>query len=226
MGPNVVRAALAGFLVLSLGLAVTLLNGESLLPPQISAARIIPSGQPPGRPDLKTPLVSADPAAPERSLIRPTDASGDLVRLIARELSQRGYAAGPDDGIVRLVLRAAIFAFEIDHGLPPSAEPSDRLLKSILFAVEPVPPVPLAASVKPLAPRAEEVVRSVEETLAVLHIYRSRVEGRISAELIRSIRAFEVQHGMVSSGRISGPLIEALAIAVRQARSTPARPGG
>lgn len=144
----------------------------------------------------------------------------DVVRAIQRELAHRGYEPGPADGLVHAVTRAAVMAYEHDYGLPLTGQPSEHLLKMILFGV----PADAAKSSgsEPL-PQAREVIRKVQDLLASLG-YPIKVDGQMGKETARSIRAFEAQHGLTPSGRVSGALLLKLHEAsVRQQRSASAR---
>lgn len=144
----------------------------------------------------------------------------DVVRAIQRELAHRGYEPGPADGLVHAVTRAAVMAYEHDYGLPLTGQPSEHLLKMILFGV----PADAAKSsgIEPL-PQAREVIRKVQDLLASLG-YPIKVDGQMGKETARSIRAFEAQHGLTPSGRVSGALLLKLHEAsVRQQRSASAR---
>ncbi len=63
-------------------------------------------------------------------------ASGDsieLTRAVQRELKAKGYETGAVDGVAGLVTRAAIMAYEADHGLTLTAEPRQALLQHIIL---------------------------------------------------------------------------------------------
>jgi peptidoglycan hydrolase-like protein with peptidoglycan-binding domain len=80
---------------------------------------------------LQTPRPPAGAAEAPASVAAVADP--DLVRALQRELAQRGYRPGPRDGTADAATRAAIMAWQQDHGLTPSGEPSEALLKSMLF---------------------------------------------------------------------------------------------
>ena len=58
---------------------------------------------------------------------------GDVIRAVQRELGMRGYKPGIPSGVVTAATRSAIMAFQHDHGLPLTGEPSEALLKAIVF---------------------------------------------------------------------------------------------
>jgi peptidoglycan hydrolase-like protein with peptidoglycan-binding domain len=58
----------------------------------------------------------------------------DVIRAVQRELGRRGYKPGLPTGVSNVATRGAIMAYQRDHGLPLTGEPSDALLKAIVFA--------------------------------------------------------------------------------------------
>jgi hypothetical protein len=66
----------------------------------------------------------------------------DVIRAVQRELSQRGYKPGVPSGVATAATRRAIMAFQHDHGLPPTGEPSEALLKAIVFENSDTPRAP------------------------------------------------------------------------------------
>jgi peptidoglycan hydrolase-like protein with peptidoglycan-binding domain len=144
--------------------------------------------------------------------------SVDTVRAIQRELTLRGYQAGVQDGRVSLITRAAIMAYEHDHGRPLTAEPTDMILKEILLglAVRLAPGTTSPSRVA--APAAEQVVRTVQQSLATLGYLGSKVDGKPGDELSRAVREFEMDRRMPQTGRISGALILELARVVALGR--------
>ncbi len=126
----------------------------------------------------------------------------DVVRAVQRELGQRGYAPGLSDGTANPVTRAAVMAYEHDHGLPLTGEPSEALLKSILFGL---PASGGATSVPPSA-EATGIIKTVQQSLATLGYGVRSVDGVMGDETMRAIRKFEQKQGLPQTGRISGPL--------------------
>lgn len=128
----------------------------------------------------------------------------DVVRAIQRELAQLGYEPGPADGLVHPVTRAAVMAYEHDHGLPLTGQPTEALLKAILFGV---PSTPAAGSPREPHPEAREIIRSVQGSLKSLGYPIRSVDGRMGPETVRAIREFESRNGLTPSGRVSGALM-------------------
>ena len=77
--------------------------------------------------------VAPPASAPATAVAAPSGNSAEIIRGIQRELNGRGYDAGPPDGVVGLITRAAIMAYEHDYGLPLTATPSQDLLSRIVL---------------------------------------------------------------------------------------------
>lgn len=134
--------------------------------------------------------------------------SAELTRAIQRELTARGYDTGSADGVPGLVTRAAIMAFESDHGGLLTGEPSETLLKSIVLGTDPAEP--RAGTAAP-SKEAAEVIRQVQVSMKKLGFYKGPADGRLSAPMERAIRDFEAHQGLAVTGRISGQLAARLA---------------
>jgi peptidoglycan hydrolase-like protein with peptidoglycan-binding domain len=152
--------------------------------------------------------------------VRPRD-HGDAARLAAsnevaittralqRELESRGYLAGTNDGVAGIVTRAAIMAYEYDHGLTLTGEPTEPLLRAVVLGTAD-PSLPAMARER-IGPHAEQVIRTLQQALAGLGFGPISVDGAMGDETVVAIRRFERQHGMPESGRISGALVARLA---------------
>lgn len=159
---------------------------------------------------IVTPAIAATPGDPASQT--QTSGQGDMrlpevVKAIQTILGQKGYEPGTPDGVVGIVTRAAIMAYEHDNGLPISGEPAETLLRHMQGL-----PSSHAASggnrQRPLrSPSAEHVVRSVQQSLAQLGYYAAKIDGRSSEDTVRAIREFEMDAGMTPTGRISAPLL-------------------
>jgi peptidoglycan hydrolase-like protein with peptidoglycan-binding domain len=165
-----------------------------------------------------------DPGTPQRfARLRPDAATGfgkdlmpdapdaegssDTIRAVQRELVLRGYGPIQVDGIPGLATRAAILAFEHDQKLPLTAEATETLLKSILLGV--ARPASDAGRVR--TPQAEQVLRTVQQSLAAMNYQPGRVDGRLGEETDRAIREFEMDEGLAATGRPSAELVLRLA---------------
>lgn len=130
-------------------------------------------------------------------------------RAIQRELQSRGYDTGTPDGVAGLVTRAAIMAFEFDHGLPLTGRPNEKLLKYILLGSDGAPVNPSGA-VSVQSAEAEDVIRSVQRSLAKLGYRPGRINGKLGPSTASAIRKFELDQAMPESGCVSGPLVSRL----------------
>lgn len=134
--------------------------------------------------------------------------SAELTRAVQRELQAKGYDTGSADGVAGLVTRAAIMAYESDHGHALTGEPSEALLKAIVMgAAEGAQ----ATKTAPPTKQAEQVIRSVQGQLKKLGFYPGSADGRMTQATSRAIREFEAHQGLAETGRVSGQLAARLA---------------
>jgi peptidoglycan hydrolase-like protein with peptidoglycan-binding domain len=230
MTPGQARVALGTFLLVSAGVAV---NALFLQSDAVSAGRagmgrtssapglagrgaMLPEAAPPRENErssraeqgLRIARFAALPSSIDPAAAGPGEAiDAETVRAIQRELKLRGYGPVPVNGTMGLATRAAIMAFEHDHGMALSAEASERLLKRIVLgAVEPTDVSHSVAEVG-VSTRAAEVIRSVQEWLAALGYQPGQTDGRLGEETVKAIREFEVDKGMVPRGRVSAELV-------------------
>lgn len=165
---------------------------------------------------------AADPLAVAETQV-PTGVDLDTVRAIQRELGLRGYEPGAPDGRIGLISRASIMAYEADFGLPLTAEPTDALLRHIVLASETRPSPQALPALKTRTPAAEQVARTVQQSLAGLGYYTAKVDGSLGEPMARAIREFEMDNQMPQTGRISGQLVARLARAVADGRRSVSR---
>jgi peptidoglycan hydrolase-like protein with peptidoglycan-binding domain len=130
----------------------------------------------------------------------------EVTRAVQRELQIRGYETGARDGVVGVMTRGAIMAYEHDHGLALTARPSQALLKAIVLGE-----AGKGKGVKAETAEAQDVIRSVQRSLAKLGYKAGPANGRLTPETARAIRAFEGDQALPETGRVSGPLISRLA---------------
>lgn len=179
--------------------------------PNISAPPT-PSGRTAGKPAVgETAPAAAGGETPE------------ITASIQRELQARGYEPGTPDGVAGAVTRAAIMAWESDQGLAITGEPTEAVMKAIVLGVS----KPVAAQItaqyqalpKEKRARAEQLLRTVQQSLSALGYNLGKVTGRMNEDTERAIREFETDQAMVQSGRISGPLVARLARLTASGRS-------
>lgn len=152
----------------------------------------------------------------------PTEARRATIRAVQGELGRRGYEPGTVNGAPGLVTRAAVLAYEHDHGLPLTADPSPEVLAHLRHGTSaPGAAVGIEAGATPQAGHAEAVIRSVQQSLGALGYLAVSADGIATDETVRAVREFEMDAGLVPSGRISGPLIARLARAQGRGKPEP-----
>lgn len=133
----------------------------------------------------------------------------EIVRAVQRRLAERGYEPGSADGVIGAGTRAAVLAYEQDHRLPLTAEPSEALLQHLTTGSLVPPP---GNSGKPVrAPHVEHLVRTVQQSLASMGYFTGRIDGMAGPDTVRAIREYEMDAGLIPTGRISSPLLQRLA---------------
>lgn len=156
-------------------------------------------------PDAATPETMPD--APE------AEGDPDVIRAVQRELTALGYGPLQADGVPGLLTRAAIMAFEHDRKMGLTGEATERVLKRLLLGTSfETAPEDVAGRVR--SAQADQVIRTVQQSLATLGYQPGRLDGRIGDETERAIREFEMDQGMVPTGRISAELFSRVAKAV------------
>lgn len=205
MTPYWVRPGIAAFVLLSGGLAANLLY---LQPAARTVAGAGGQGPIPAW-SLQLTTGSTGPARPQTR-----EGGGDraeLTRAVQRELRAKGYEAGAVDGMAGLVTRAAIMAYEADRGLPLTGEPDETLLKRLVLGAEGEAPPPAGGASGDPGPEAEIVIKAVQRGLESIGLKPGAIDGRLNANTVKAIRAFEAAQKMPESGRISGALVARLA---------------
>jgi peptidoglycan hydrolase-like protein with peptidoglycan-binding domain len=165
-------------------------------------------------PPLRIARLAPDAASPETMPDAP-DAEGDpdVIRAVQRELTARGYGTLQADGVPGLLTRAAIMAFEHDNKMGLTGEATERVLKRLLLGVSgDTAPEDTAGKVR--SAQADQVIRTVQQSLLTLGYQTGRLDGRVGDDTERAIREFETDHGMVPTGRISADLFSRVAKAV------------
>lgn len=127
-----------------------------------------------------------------------------LVRDVQAALTARGYGPIAADGGLGPMTRAAILAFEHDHGLVATAEPSDGLLAALRA---PGRRVTSGARWQKPGEAATALVRSVQQQLIATGYLKGQATGVLDAATGAAIRAYETANQLAPTGRISAPLI-------------------
>ena len=166
--------------------------------------------------------TNADVASPPGGLDAP-----EVVASIQRELQARGYEPGVSDGVAGIVTRAAIMAWEHDHGLSPTGEATEAVMKAIVLGVSATTASQITALWQALPKdkrqRTDQLIRTVQQSLSALGYNPGKVTGRTNDDTERAIREFETDQNLAQSGRISGPLVSRLGRLTAAARPAAAR---
>lgn len=226
MSPSRARITAGVMLLMTASMLVNLFYLQDLTPraasARVEATRALaeavagPQQQAPAAAVSKSPAQkgTAKDAAGEAS----PGVDADTVRAIQRELAQRGYEPGAADGRIGMVTRAAIMAYEADYGLPLTADPSDALLRHIVLASASRPSPASLPAQKAQTPAAEQLLRTVQQSLSSLGYFTVRVDGRPGEATFRAIREYEMDQRMPQTGRISAQLLTRLAHTVADSR--------
>ncbi len=132
----------------------------------------------------------------------------ETVRAIQNNLKAAGYEPGKVDGEASLITRAAILAFEYDHGLPLQAEVSRGVLEQLVFAS--AGQVRERGSSRIVGERAAKIMEMVHRELRRLGYDPGGDDVMTGEAGKRAIRDFEVDQNLPATGRISGRLVARL----------------
>jgi peptidoglycan hydrolase-like protein with peptidoglycan-binding domain len=145
--------------------------------------------------------------APVRTATKPAPAK--LVKAIQRELSDRGYAVGADNGVLGLQTRAAIIAYEFDEQMPLTGDPSEAVLKSLIFGQATKKGGPGTAE---RFERRRRLVAEVQEALAEMRYRSGPADGHLDAATREAIRKFEGDRRLQAGGRLTERVLLELVI--------------
>ena len=216
MTPRQAQVALASFVLLATGVTYNALymqgdaadnrravSEASGRPPEDRGRRAQP-GKPGSQAADAGKRTALKPNSSKSDLVTgalPDEAGADTIRGIQRELGQRGFGPVTTDGVMRPVTRAAIMAYEYDNRLPLTGEATEALLSRLLLGA---PSNEVAGAREVRSAHAEEVIRQVQRLLAVKGYRPGPLDGRLSADTVAAIRAFEEDQGLVpAKGRVS-----------------------
>ncbi len=161
-----------------------LMNSSSLPSTAVSLTQLPSDKAAPNTPSVPD-LLEQDPRAPR------------LHVALQRELAKRGYANQLQ--VRQTGLRLAILAYEFDNGLPLTGEPTDALLKRVLFDGNQGP----RGSFTDRAELNTKLVMEAQRMLAGLGFFRGTFSGRIDVWTSNAIRDFERHRGIPLTGRLT-----------------------
>jgi hypothetical protein len=120
-----------------------------------------------------------------------------LVGALERELSQRGYTGQLKTRANGL--RLAVLAYEFDAGMPLTGQPTETLLKQILFDLNQAPHGAFAdrAEVNP------RLVMAIQKSLLGLGFFRGNLSARMDSWTSGAVKDFERHRGLPLTGRLN-----------------------
>jgi peptidoglycan hydrolase-like protein with peptidoglycan-binding domain len=161
-----------------------LLNGSGLPSTAVSLTQLSTDKGGPSNAGISA-VLEEDPRAPRLHIA------------LQRELARRGYAnqlqVRPNG------LRLAVLAYEFDNSLPLTGEPTEALLKRVLFDGNQGP----RGSFSDRAELNTKLVMEAQRMLAGLGFFRGTFSGRIDVWTSNAIRDFERHRGIPLTGRLS-----------------------
>lgn len=145
------------------------------------------------------PRVRENPAPPPQS---------QTITAIQKNLTERGYEPGPADGVTGTMTRAAIMAYQHDHGLSVTGEGSSGLLKNMILGTSVGEAIQLASP--PVPEETKTLVKAVQQALTKLGYQPGQADGVWGAATRKAIEKFELARKLDVKGRISGRLMKEL----------------
>lgn len=124
-------------------------------------------------------------------------------------LATLGYRPGAADGSLPAQTRAAIMAYEYDHGLPLTARADDVQLARLLGLSAP-PGGGVESAGHPETDEARAVIAEVQRALASIGYEPGGADGTLTSATTRAIRNYEIDNRLPETGRVSGRLVGAL----------------
>lgn len=135
--------------------------------------------------------------------------ASETVRAVQRELAAKGYDPGAIDGDAGLLTRAAILAYQHDKNLPVTGTASTELLQHIVLGGSSGESGrPAGAATVP--PETTALIKGIQQILAELGYAPGPVDGVMGVGTRQAIEAFEREHSMTVTGRVSGKLLREL----------------
>ncbi len=173
------------------------------------------------------PLVAE--AAMEVELIQLAQSADQLPRPMRRalivgiqeELNNRGYDAGPVDGIAGARTRTAIRSYQRDAGLPVDGVPSKELLDHLKFARSAgnapttagrgtLQESPRRGAATSAGSEVRDLVLSVQRELQVRGYYDGALDGIAGPNTRAAVRAFQRDAGFPVTGEVDERLLAEL----------------
>jgi len=128
------------------------------------------------------------------------------VMAIQRNLIENDYDTGPADGVLGVMTRASIMAYQHDNGLRVTGMASDKLLKRMILG-ESIDGDDHSVSLA-MPPETAALVKAVQKVLTDMNYEPGPADGIFGDATRRAIEKFEKDHKLVVKGRISAKLLK------------------
>lgn len=140
---------------------------------------------------------------------KPADQTAPLsvVKDVQARLHALDYYPGDADGIAGPTTRAAVMAYEFDHGFAQTGL-ADAALLQVLRGAATRPE--RRAKPAELSKNSQELVMALQKALTKLGYDTGSADGIMGPMTAKRIRAFERDNKLDVTGRISGRLVEAI----------------
>lgn len=135
----------------------------------------------------------------------PADAK--LLAAIQRELAAHGYDPGRVNGVLGIVTRSAVMAFEFDQHFPLTGEPNEELMRRIVLGLSGNAEDPTLQT----GAKAKRIIGGAQRLLLRLGYDPGPVNAQLNDDTRKALRRFEADAGMVPKGRVSGEVMTELA---------------
>ena len=169
---------------------------------QQAAAEAAPEGTP-----VAAPATTDLPPLPVQEGLE----DEGIVKAVQRELTARGYDAGPADGSLGEETRKAIVAYEMDNGLAVTGSPTEDLLRHILLggsATQAAVTGSVAETPEAGAPKTNSAtVKALQQVLADLGYAPGPIDGKPGQATAQAIAAFQRDRKIESNGHITPELL-------------------
>ena len=148
---------------------------------------------------------AAEQASPSASPASPRPAA-DHIRDAQRELRERGYYAGPVDGVVGPIMEAALRNFQRDQDLPVNGRLDARTAQALASDK--------TAAATRSAPSASPMTdsRTVQRELRSRGYYRGPIDGVIGPATEAALRGYQRDHGLTVTGRLDSRTLRSLSL--------------
>ncbi|MGO9484773.1 MAG: peptidoglycan-binding domain-containing protein [Rhodomicrobium sp.] len=148
-------------------------------------------------PAATQPPAVSEPKIPHSTQLPVESAAQRLVTALQRELGRRGYAdqlQAQANG-----LRLAVLAYEFDNSMPLTGEPTEALLKQILFDINQAPRGAFADR----AEANQRLVLEIQKALLGHGFFRGALSGRMDIWTSEAVKDFERHQGLTLTGRLT-----------------------